>query len=275
MSAHYTYSPRLVLPLLRVGLGIRSSLSRDLALMLSGAHPPPRVLHPKNIPPASPFILTINHYDRPGLGAWWVVAALVTAIAARRARDPCEIHFAMAREWWYPGGWRKWIKQPLTRWFFGQIGKAYGMILLPPVLEQEEFRGTGALAIRGALALTRGENPELVGIAPEGNTGASFGLRQPPRGAGLFLLLLTRDHIPILPAGIFEDDDNALTVKFGAPFALRVPRDLPRDERDARAARQVMIGIGKLLPERMWGAYREEVRNAKFAKEDENRERDE
>ncbi|MBM3127076.1 MAG: hypothetical protein FJ009_00390 [Chloroflexi bacterium] len=272
IAPRYAYSLRLLLPLLRVGLGIRSSLSRDGALLLRGAHPPPRVLHPENIPPASPFILTINHYDRPGLGAWWTVAALVTAIAARRARDPREIHFAMAREWWYPRGFRKWIKQPLTRWFFGQIGKAYGTIRLPPALGLEEFRGAGAPAIRGALALTRGDNPELVGIAPEGHTGAGFALRQPPRGAGLFLLLLTRDHIPILPAGIFEDD-GVLTVNFGAPFLLRVPRDLARDERDAGAARQVMVALGALLPERMWGAYREEVWNAKSTKENESRER--
>jgi 1-acyl-sn-glycerol-3-phosphate acyltransferase len=258
-SPRYTYSLRLIIPLLRVLLGIRSSLSRDGALLLAGASPPPRVLHPENIPPASPFILTINHYDRPGLGAWWGAAVLVTAIAARRTRAPREIHFAMAREWWYPRGWRKWIEQPLTRWFFGQISKTYGTILLPPALDLAEFRGTGAGAIRRALALTRGENPALVGIAPEGHTGAGLALCAPPRGTGLFLLHLTRERIPILPAGIFEDDAGVLTVNFGAPFHLRVPRDLPREERDVRAARQVMCAIGALLPERMWGVYREEI----------------
>jgi hypothetical protein len=73
------------------------------------------------------------------------------------------------------------------------------------------------------------------------------------------LLMLTRDTIPILPAGIFEEDDRVLAVRFGAPFALCVPRNAPRAERDAQAARQVMVQIGKLLPERMWGAYREEI----------------
>ena len=99
-------------------------------------------------------------------------------------------------------------------------------------------------------------------------------MRRPPPGAGLFLLLLTHDKIPILPAGIFEDDNHALTVRFGAPFPLCVPRALPRDERDAAAARQVMVAIGKLLPERMWGAYQEEIRNAKIIKDHENRERE-
>ncbi|MEW5719780.1 MAG: hypothetical protein AB1817_14210, partial [Chloroflexota bacterium] len=201
-------------------------MSTDSAVLLRGAHPPPRVLAPENIPAASPFILTVNHYDRPGLGAWWAIAVIATTIAAQRTREPREIHFAMAREWWYPRGIGKLVKQPLTRWFFGQIGKTYGMILLPPALDSGEFRGQATFAIRGALALTRGENPALIGIAPEGQTGAGFCLRQPPSGAGLFLLLLTHDKIPVLPAGIFEDDNRALTVRFGAPFDLRAPHNL-------------------------------------------------
>jgi hypothetical protein len=270
----YRYSPRLLIPLVRVLLGVRSTVCDDAALLLQGAHPSPRILTPENIPPDSPFALTINHYDRPGLGAWWGIAVLVTTIAARRTREPRQAHFAMAREWWYPRGFGKWIKQPLTRWCFGQIGKAYGAIRLPPVLDSGEFRGEGTFAIRGAVALARGENPELVGIAPEGQTGAGLGLRKPPPGAGLFLLLLTHDHIPILPAGLFEDDANTLTIRFGAPFDLRVPRALSRDERDTDAARQVMVAIGRLLPERMWGAYREEIRNAKTTQDHENRERE-
>ena len=237
-------------------------MSRDSALLLSGARPSPCVLPPENIPPAAPFILTINHYDRPGLGAWWAIAAIVATIAARRTREPREVRFAMAREWWYPRGFGKWVKQPFTRWFFGQVGKAYGTILLPPALDSGEFRGQATSAIRGALALTRGDTPELVGIAPEGQTGAGLALRHPPPGAGLFLLMLAHDRIPILPAGIFEDSAHTLTVNLGVPFDLRVPRNLPRDVRDAAAARQVMVAIGRLLPERMWGMYQDAIRQA-------------
>jgi 1-acyl-sn-glycerol-3-phosphate acyltransferase len=233
--------------------------SADSALLLRGAHPAPRVLTPENIPIASPFVLTLNHYDRPGLGAWWSTAVIATTIAARRTRAAHEVRFAMAREWWYPRGVGKFIKQPLSHWFFGQISKTYGTILLPPALDSGEFRGQATAAIRGALALTRGKNPELIGIAPEGQTGAGFALRHPPPGAGLFLLLLTHDKIPILPTGVFEGDDCALTVRFGAPFALCAASASSRAERDAQAARQVMTAIGKLLPEKMWGAYREEI----------------
>lgn len=255
----YSYPVHLLIPsFLRVLFGISSSPSRDAALLLKNARPIPRVLNIENIPPESPFVLVVNHYDRPGLGAWWGASVILCAIAARRTRVPRDVHFIYAREWWYPRGFGRWVKQPLTRWFFGQVAKTYGMITLPPILE--EYRGQGATGVRHALALTRGENPQLVGIAPEGRTGPNLALCEPPTGAGLFLLMLTHDTTPCLPAGVFEDDSLSLTVNFGAPFQLCMPRDLAREERDRQAAWQVMVEIGKLLPERMWGVYRQEIK---------------
>jgi len=166
---------------------------------------------------------------------------------------------AMAREWWYRPGVGRVVKQPLTSWFFGQIAKTYGTIRLPPVLGDNKFQGEGAMPIRRAILLTRRPQPELVGLAPEGHTGDHLSLCKPPPGAGLFLLMLTRNTLPILPAGIFEDNDGILTVRFGVPFKLCVPREALREERDANSARRVMLQIGKLLPERMWGVYREEL----------------
>jgi 1-acyl-sn-glycerol-3-phosphate acyltransferase len=161
----------------------------------------------------------------------------------------------MTREWWYPGGIGRTLKQPLTRWFFGQLARTYGFVRLPPVVGKDEFRGQGALGIRHALALTRGNAPQLIGIAPEGRTGEKLSLCEPPAGAGLFLLMLTHDVIPCLPVGIYEDAGGALTADFGAPFQLNAPRAGSRDEHDREAARHVMVEIGKLLPERMWGVY--------------------
>ncbi|MDE3090344.1 MAG: hypothetical protein KGJ80_13260, partial [Chloroflexota bacterium] len=242
---HYSHRIHLLLlPALRVLLGIPSPVSHDAALLLTGARPAPRILNEQNIPSDSPFVLALNHYDRPGLGAWWGAAVILRAIAARRIREPREVHLAMAREWWYPAGFGRAFKQPLTHWFFGQIAKAYGMIRLPPVLGNNEFRGEGTLAIRRALALTRGDHPRLVGLAPEGRTGENQSLCEPPAGAGLFMLMLTHDALPVLPAGIFEDDARALTVNFGAPFFLKTAQDCPRAERDRAAARQVMLEIG-------------------------------
>ena len=259
-TPRYTYSiRRLWLPALRVLLGVPSSISHDTALLLQGVHPTPRVLHAENIPPDSPFVCVLNHYDRPGLGAWWGAATLLRAVAAQRTREPRDLRLIMTREWWYPGGLGRAVKQPFTRWFFGRLARTYGIITLPPVVGNNEFRGEGTLAVRRALTLTRGEQPQLIGSAPEGRTGENSALCEPPRGAGLFLLMLTHDTIPCLPAGLFEDDTLTLTVSFGSPFHLDVPRRLSRDARDREAVRQVMVAIGTVLPGRMWGAYREDI----------------
>lgn len=250
---------QLIPSMLRVLCGAPSSISHDAAIFIKNIRPTPRVLGTENIPRETPFVLVLNHYDHPGLGAWWGPLVALRIIAMERTREPRELRPVMAREWWYPPGLGRVIKQPLTHWFFGQMAKTYGLILLPPIIGNHELRGQGMLGVRQALALTRGDHPQLIGVAPEGRTGMNQALCLPPPGTGLFLLMLTHDAIPCLPLGIYEDENSALTVKFGAPFLLHVPRQLEREERDQQAMRMVMAEIGKLLPERMWGAYREEI----------------
>ncbi len=265
--SHTTSDPRrypypilqLIPPALRILCGIPSSLSRDVAPLVKGIRPVPRVLGTENIPSDTPFVLVLNHYDHPGLGAWWGPAVAVCAIAVQRTREPRDVRLLMAREWWYPPGIGRMVKQPLTHWFFGQLAKTYGAVLVPPIIGNHEMRGQGTAGVRHALALTRGDHPQSVGVAPEGRTGENQALGLPPPGAGLFLLMLTHETIPCLPLGIYEDENLALTVKFGVPFLLCIPRQLERAERDRQAARAVMVEIGRLLPERMWGAYREQV----------------
>ncbi len=252
--SHYSYSVRLLLlPALRILLGRKSSLSRDAGLLLQGAYPTPRALNPHNIPPDSPFIVAMNHYDRAGLGAWWGGALVAHAIGAQRACEPRDVHGIIAAEWWYPPGWQKLVKQPLTRWFFERIAKTYGIVRIPPLVD--EYRGTAAPALKRAIALTRGAHPQLVALAPEGMGNAGGVLREPPPGAGLFMQLLSHGVIPFLPAGIYEDADGALVANFGAVFELDVPRGLERAEKDRAIARQVMEKIAACLPERMRGEY--------------------
>jgi len=73
-------------------------------------------------------------------------------------------------------------------------------------------------------------------------------------GTGMFLASLSKRGIPVLPAGTYEDD-GALTVRFGPPFAIEPPDTADREERDRLAREQVMANIGRLLPRHMWGPY--------------------
>lgn len=255
----YQYSVRLLLPLLRIMQGKPSSLSHDAELLLDGAPLAPCVMNAQHIPTDSSFFIVFNHYDRPGLGAWWVIAPIATTIAMHRACAPREIHVMMAREWYYPNGFNHWVKQPFTRWFFGQFAKAYGCIGLPPALNMEQFRGQGASALRHTLTLTHAQPPEIVAVSPEGNTGNNLGLCHPPRGTGLMLMLLTYETLPFLPIGIFENDEERIHINVGEPFHITISHPLSKEERDQEASRQVMIQIGKLLPEHMHGVYRHDI----------------
>jgi len=139
---------------------------------------------------------------------------------------------------------------------------------LPPVIE--EYKGTAAVYLKKILALTRGDHPQLVGLSPEGRTGPNATLCQPPTGAGLFLELLAHNQIPLLPVGFFQDDENAMVANFGKPFKLNVARHLTREQRDGEASRQAMVEIGKLLPEKMWGEYTEDIRRTRESVKSQN-----
>ena len=234
-------------------------------MLLANVRPPPLALNEGNIPDQEPFVLVMNHYDRPGVGAWWGPMVLMRSVAARRRRELRELNFVVAREWWYPRGPGRAVKQPLTRWFFGRLAKTYGLVLVPPVVESDALRGQGVVAVRRAIRLTGSANPKLVCIAPEGRTGPHQTLCEPPRGAGIFLMLLTHGALPCLPAGISEREEHTLAVNFGPPFHLHVDRTRSRAEQDAAAARQVMVEIGKTLADGMWGVYREDIAKAQAA----------
>ncbi|MBI4670170.1 MAG: hypothetical protein HY741_00685 [Chloroflexi bacterium] len=216
--------------------------------------PPPRVLDVQCIPAADPFLLVFNHYETARVAAWWAPLLAANVIAAQRVETSREIHFVMAREWWYPGGFGRYVKQPLMQWLLARFARVYDFVTVPPILDAISTRGEGAGGVRRALALTRGDTAALVGIAPEGHSGPNGQLCEPPAGAGIFLLWLAREKIPLLPLGIYEDSAT-LTLRFGAPFYLQDSRALDRTERDRAATVRVMGALAALLPEALRGMY--------------------
>jgi len=60
----------------------------------------------------------------------------------------------------------------------------------------------------------------------------------------LFIALLARAGLPVLPGGVSERNGR-LRVRFGPPFTPEIPVD--RVTRDQAVARQVMAGIAATL----------------------------
>jgi len=234
--------------------GTRAPFSVLAAEFAQAFFPPPRVLGAQHIPPAEPFLLVFNHYETARVAAWWAPLLAAHVIGAQRVESAREIHFVMTREWWYPGGFGRYVKQPLIQWILARLARVYDFVTVPPILDAVSTRGEGVISVRRAVALTRGESPALLAIAPEGRSGVNGTLCEPPRGAGIFLLWLTREQIPLLPLGIYQDG-GTLTLHFGAPFILHDARARDRLERDRASVTCVMQTIATLLPDALRGRY--------------------
>jgi 1-acyl-sn-glycerol-3-phosphate acyltransferase len=212
------------------------------------ARPRPVVVDDKNIPPEGAFVLVANHYERPGLKVFWAGMLAANAIFERRETGRT-LHWLMTSEWY---GYRLGGIVPVPRWFlrwlFRRIATVYSLVIVPRSPEQVMGR---AAAMRSILEVVEKEG-EPIGLFPEG-VGKDVLVEAMP-GTGLFLSSLSKRGVPILPAGIYEEN-GVLTVRFGPPFRMQPPQGAAREERDGLAREQLMLHIGRLLPQHMWGTY--------------------
>jgi len=227
--------------------GRRRDLPADIAAALEAVRPPPQARNGHHVPAEGPFVLALNHYERPGLKVFWSGCLASHAVAQRRVRDKA-VRWLMTSEWYNARLGPIPVPVLLWRWLFRRLGRVYGLVIVPRAAE----RGVGrAAALRTILNIVRGSE-EPIGLFPEAvGTGR---LIQPPPGLGSFLLLLSSHGLPILPAGAFEEEGR-LTLSFGPPFHIDVPRGASRAEKERLASQQVMVAIGRLLPEELWGVY--------------------
>jgi len=206
----------------------------------------------ENVPPEGPFVLVTNHYARRGLQPYHFGMFITTVIAERRRLSPA-IRWVITSEWY---GYRIGpipIPVWLIRWLFRRVGKVYGQVVMP----RQASLAVGRAAVLRRIA--RIAQSEPIGLMPE--AGGSGILQEPLEGSGLFLQALSERGLPLVPAGVWEEDDT-LMVSFGEPFALSVAKEGPRQERDRQAREQVMVAIGRLLPPAYWGYYSEAVQRS-------------
>jgi acyltransferase-like protein len=222
---------------LALDLPFRSrSLVDDCRAMVGTISPPPTVIGVEHIPADGACLLVANHYQRRGLWIAWPGAVITLAIARRRRR-------ADGVHWLVLGGLRIFQSRglgpeiPFTRRILRAVADTYGMTALP--LEGANER---ASALRSWLRAL--QNGEVVGMFPEGERGRAGALLTPEPALDRFFRLVRVMRVPVLPVGIWEEDDR-LHVSLGSAMFLSAG-----DGRDA-----VMRAIAMQLPAQMRGRY--------------------
>ena len=229
-------------------LGRRRSLLRDCQTFLRTNPHPRRVEGIDHVPQAPPFVLLANHYGRPGLRPYHS-GMIVTGLIAQARPALSHIRWVIISEWFGRRLGPVPVPPSLYRWTFRRVAQVYRAAIMP--------RRAGDVMARAAVLrdMLRSLQREAVGLMPE--AGGSGTLRQPLDGSGLFVHSLVRRGVPVIPVG-FWDDGDTLVVSFGPPLVL-APTGEDRLEQDRSASEQMMVAIGRLLPERQWGAYREAI----------------
>jgi 1-acyl-sn-glycerol-3-phosphate acyltransferase len=233
--------------------GRRRDLPADVAAALTAVRPVPEIRNEHHVPAEGSFVLALNHYERAGLKVFWSGCLASHAVAQRRSRHKA-VRWLMTSEWYNARLGPIPVPVLVSRLLFRRLGRVYGLVIVPRAAERRVGR---AAAMRSILNIVRGSD-EPIGLFPEAvGTGR---LIQPPPGLGSFLLLLSSHGLPILPAGAFEE--GRLTVAFGPPFHIDVPRGASRAEKECLASQQVMVSIGRLLPQELWGVYASAIEEA-------------
>jgi hypothetical protein len=235
-------------------LGRPRSLARDGYLVLRDLPAPPLVRGADCLPEHGPLVLVANHYERPGLWIAWVGIVVSEIVMLRTGQ---QTHWITIQEWdtFSIAGIR--IPPRFIRWVFTRAFRVWDLLAMPPPGARARER---AAAMREALdTVARGG---IIGIMPEGDVGPTPELLPARKGAGSFLELLAHAGATVVPLGIFEED-RRIIVAVGSPLALLLPPEISQEDADASICGRAMRAIRDLLPEPLWGAYKEREGTAK------------
>ena len=236
------------------------SFRMDALRLTSRIAPPPVVQVSGSIPAGEPFLVTINHYTRPGFDAWWLALAVSAALEQ-------DVHWVMTSAWTFPGRWYAGLLRPLSRRVFARLAQIYGFSLTPPMPPDPAESQARAASVRQVLEQARSNPKKVIGLSPEGGDFPGGALGWPPHGVGRFIYQFTRQGYKILPVGIYEED-GTLFVRLGSLYPLSEPhshangeinpdtfRLVSQRQVDLLLRRTIMRRIAVLLPARLQGPF--------------------
>jgi hypothetical protein len=219
------------------------SFRDDAVRCIERLKPPLQVFGREYIPVAGPLVITVNHYSRPGFGAWWIALAVAAAV-------PQEMHWVITGELLYLGK----LLSPLSRWALARIARSYGFTSMPPMPPRPVEAEARARAVRQVLAIMKEDRKAVLGLAPEGMDHQGGRLAIPVPGAGRFALLLEGLGCAFLPVGAYEAE-GAFCLRFGPAYRLHLPAEGSSREKGRAAARILMGKIAAQLPLALRGEF--------------------
>ncbi|HUH97475.1 MAG TPA: 1-acyl-sn-glycerol-3-phosphate acyltransferase [Anaerolineales bacterium] len=244
----YSYPTITIAGLVRDAVLLRRRLFReDACACAARLSPPLRVGGKENIPPGGRYVVTANHYYRPGFNAWWMAIAVSSVI-------PGDIHWIITGELTFPGKWYAPLGRSLSRFILKRGGCVYGFTTMPPMPPRPHDVEARAAAVRTVLDHVRQTEDPIIGLAPEGGDQAGGRLTRPAPGVGRFGLLLAAQGLRFAPVGVCEAGGE-LCLRFGAVYDLGVQPGLSSGEKDEQAAQMMMEHIAPLLPSRLRGEF--------------------
>ncbi|HJM76130.1 MAG TPA: hypothetical protein QGI71_09795 [Dehalococcoidia bacterium] len=209
----------------------------------------PRLESARQLPAEGPYILVLNHYERPGMRMWWTVL-IATLLISKQVR-------AGRLRWFSTDRFRGWSPFGVTvmpgavvRWFLRRVGRTYNLLLVDPSNALERS-GTIREAYR---ALHRDRQP--IGLAPEaGNApGLARELIEAVPQSGAVIAWLAIGEVPVIPLAIWEDGGR-LRARAGAPYVLGRPGPTLGARGHVTLTARVMGSVASLMPPELRGAY--------------------
>jgi hypothetical protein len=222
------------------------SFRQDALDCVTLLQPPVKILGKEHIPEGKGFVVTFNHYSRPGFGAWWIALGISASITS-------EVHWVMTSGWTYPDWLRAHTFTPTTNWAFQKVAQVYHFTNMPSMPPRPEDVFRRSQAVRNVLRYAQRMEQPVIGLAPEGGDSPGGTITIPPPGTGRFIQHLCEAGLGILPVGVFEED--CLCLNFGAPYSIEIPTNKNANARDDIIRRMVMRRIAALAPARLRGEF--------------------